>query len=86
MRRTKMKVLLPVLCAVAMLLSIFGTMAVSVGLSLYLGFFVPAGIGLYWIASNLLSIVQMYLLNMAFDLSMASAFAFSSAIALSFSS
>ena len=34
MRRTKMKVLLPVLCAVAMLLSIFGTMAVSGGTTL----------------------------------------------------
>lgn len=45
----------------------YGTMAISVGLSLYLGFFVPAGIGLYWIASNLISIVQMYLLNMAID-------------------
>lgn len=45
----------------------YGTMAISVGLSLYLGFFVPAGIGLYWIASNLFSIVQMYLLNMAID-------------------
>lgn len=39
------------------------TLLVSVGLSLYLGFFVEAGIGLYWIASNLLSIVQMYILN-----------------------
>ena len=36
---------------------------ISVGLSLYLGFFVSAGIGLYWIASNLFSIGQMYLLN-----------------------
>lgn len=45
----------------------YGTMAISVGLSLYLGFFVPAGIGLYWIASNLFSIVQMYLLNMAIN-------------------
>lgn len=43
------------------------TMAISVGLSLYLGFFVPAGIGIYWMASNLLSIAQMYLLNMAID-------------------
>lgn len=41
----------------------YGIMAVSVLLSLYLGFFVPAGIALYWIASNLLSIAQMYLLN-----------------------
>ena len=42
-----------------------GMLVISVGLSLYLGFFVPAGIGLYWIASNLLSVVQMYLLNWA---------------------
>ena len=41
----------------------YGIMAVSVLLSLYLGFFVPAGIAVYWIASNLLSIAQMYLLN-----------------------
>ena len=41
------------------------TLTLSVGLSLYLGFFVPAGVGLYWIASNLLSVIQMYLLNMA---------------------
>ncbi len=41
----------------------YGIMAVSVVLSLYLGFFVPAGIAVYWIASNLLSIVQMYILN-----------------------
>ncbi len=34
MRRTKMKVLLPVLCAVAMLLSVFGTMMVSGGTTL----------------------------------------------------
>lgn len=39
------------------------TLLISVGLSLYLGFFVPAGIGLYWIAGNLLSVAQMYLLN-----------------------
>ncbi len=41
----------------------YGIMAVSVLLSLYLGFFVPAGIAVYWIASNLLSIAQMYILN-----------------------
>lgn len=35
----------------------------SVGLSLYLGFFVPAGIALYWVASNLFAIVQLYALN-----------------------
>ncbi len=40
-------------------------LVISVGLSLYLGIFVPAGIGLYWIAGNLLSVVQMYALNAA---------------------
>lgn len=39
------------------------TLILSVGLSLYLGFFVEAGIGLYWIASNLMSIALMYILN-----------------------
>lgn len=39
------------------------TMAISVGLSLYLGFFVQAGVGLYWIVGNILAIVQMYVLN-----------------------
>ena len=41
----------------------YGTMALSVGLSLYLGAFVPAGVAVYWIASNLLAIVQLYILN-----------------------
>ncbi len=48
-------------------LSKYGLMAVSVGISLYLGCFVPAGIALYWIASNLFSVVQMYLLNAAIN-------------------
>lgn len=39
------------------------TMSISVGLSLYLGFFVQAGVGLYWIVGNVLAIVQMYILN-----------------------
>lgn len=39
------------------------TLSISVGLSLYLGMFVPGGIGVYWIASNLFSIGVMYLLN-----------------------
>lgn len=43
----------------------WGMLALSVGLSLYLGFFVPAGIALYWVASNLLAIVQLYALNAA---------------------
>ena len=41
----------------------YGMMAFSVLLSLYLGWFVPVGTALYWVASNLLSIVQMYALN-----------------------
>lgn len=39
------------------------TLLISVGLSLYLGFFVPSGVGVYWIVGNLLSIVQLYILN-----------------------
>lgn len=39
------------------------TLLLSVGLSLYLGFFVPAGVGFYWIVSNLMSIALMYILN-----------------------
>jgi len=39
----------------------------SVALSLYLGLFVPAGIALYWILSNLTSVGQMYLLNIAIN-------------------
>lgn len=45
----------------------YGLMAVSVGISLYLGCFVPLGIALYWTASNVLSIAQMYALNAAID-------------------
>ena len=41
----------------------YGIMIVSVALSLYLGLFVPTGIAMYWTASNLLSIAQMYILN-----------------------
>lgn len=41
----------------------YGTMVFSVGLSLYLGWFVPVGVAVYWISSNLLSILQLYLLN-----------------------
>ncbi len=42
----------------------YGTMAFSVVLSLYLGFFVPAGIAVYWVASNIFAILQLYLLNL----------------------
>ena len=41
----------------------FSSMAVSVGISLAVGFIVPAGVGFYWIWSNLFSILQQYLLN-----------------------
>lgn len=43
----------------------WGMSIFSVGLSLYLGFFVPAGIALYWVVSNLFAILQLYLLNLA---------------------
>lgn len=41
----------------------YGTMIFSVALSLYLGFFVSVGVGVYWIYSNLLSVLQLVLLN-----------------------
>lgn len=41
----------------------YGTMIFSVALSLYLGFCVAVGVGFYWICGNLLSIVQLFLLN-----------------------
>lgn len=41
----------------------YGMLVLSVGLSLYLGLFVPAGVALYWTASNLLAILQQWLLN-----------------------
>ena len=45
----------------------YGMLALSVALSLYLGWFVPVGVALYWIASNLLAIVQLYALNAAIN-------------------
>lgn len=41
----------------------YGMLVLSVGLSLYLGMFVPAGVALYWTASNLFAIIQQWLLN-----------------------
>ena len=41
----------------------YGMLILSVGLSLYLGAFVPAGVGLYWTASNIMAIIQQWLLN-----------------------
>ena len=40
-----------------------GTNAVSIGISLVLGGFVPAGIGFYWICSNLFTMLQQIILN-----------------------
>lgn len=48
-------------------LSQIGLTVLSVGISLYLGFFVPAGIALYWVASNIFSVIQMYGLNVAIN-------------------
>ncbi|MCI8510949.1 MAG: YidC/Oxa1 family membrane protein insertase [Lachnospiraceae bacterium] len=45
----------------------YGTLALSVGLSVYLGWFVPAGVALYWISSNLMAVAQLYLLNWAIN-------------------
>ena len=39
------------------------TNGLSIGISLALGAFVPIGVGIYWIASNLLTIVQQVVLN-----------------------
>ena len=44
-------------------LSQHGLTILSVGISLYLGIGVPSGIAVYWIASNVFSIIQMYILN-----------------------
>lgn len=41
----------------------YSMLLLSVALSLYLGWYVPIGVALYWICSNILSIVTMYLLN-----------------------
>ncbi len=43
----------------------YGLTIFSVGLSLYLGFGVPVGIALYWVASNLFAILQQVILNAA---------------------
>ena len=41
----------------------YGTLVFSVGLSLYLGIFVPGGVAIYWVFSNLFAIIQQLLLN-----------------------
>lgn len=45
----------------------FGTMIFSVGLSLYLGWFVPVGVALYWVCSNLLAVLQLLILNVVIN-------------------
>ena len=45
----------------------WGTLAFSVGLSLYLGYFVPAGVALYWITGNILAVFVQMLLNALMD-------------------
>ena len=45
----------------------YGTLVFSVALSLYLGFFVSIGVGIYWVYSNILSVMQLILLNIWFD-------------------
>lgn len=44
-------------------LSKYGLTVVSVGISLYLGTGVPAGIAVYWVAGNIFAILQMYAFN-----------------------
>ena len=41
----------------------WATDGVSIAISLFLGAFVPVGVGIYWIAGNLLTIVQQAILN-----------------------
>ncbi len=41
----------------------YGAMILSIILSLYLGWFVMIGVVVYWVASNLMSVAQMYILN-----------------------
>lgn len=39
------------------------TMVISVGLSLYLGFFVYIGTVMYWVASNFFAVLQLFIMN-----------------------
>ena len=45
----------------------YGMMVLSVGLSLYLGAFVPAGVALYWTFSNLFAVLQQWILNICIN-------------------
>ncbi len=41
----------------------YGVTAFSVGLSLYLGWFVSVGTAFYWVCSNLMAVLQLYITN-----------------------
>lgn len=43
------------------------TLVLSVGLSLYLGFFVTVGVVVYWICSNLFAVLQLFILNIVIN-------------------
>lgn len=45
----------------------YGVLLFSVGLSLYLGWFVPVGVAIYWTASNLFAVALLYILNFAIN-------------------
>lgn len=45
----------------------YGMLILSVGLSLYLGAFVPAGVALYWTFSNLFAVLQQWILNICIN-------------------
>lgn len=48
-------------------LSKYGVLIFSVGLSLYLGWFVPVGVALYWTVSNLFAVALLYILNIVIN-------------------
>lgn len=41
----------------------YGMMILSVGLSVYLGWYVSVGVAFYWVLSNLFAVLQMYICN-----------------------
>jgi len=45
----------------------YGMMIFSVGISLFLGYSIPSGVAIYWIFSNLFSILQLLVLNKVID-------------------
>lgn len=45
----------------------YSILFVTLGVSLYFGLCLPTGIAVYWVASNIFSIIQMYLLNVVMN-------------------